>query len=115
MPLRPSTIPARMKVRRLRMQRQRASTSEASSDGARPRHSPADVDTSQEGNDAMKVAFCAQRLGSAAVMLAAVACLSQAGCIMGSTRAVPAARLPDIYQAEHRCDKVPINLTLLRQ
>jgi len=63
----------------------------------------------------MKIAVLIKRLGSLASLLAALACLSQTGCITGATRAIPASRLPDIYKAEPKCEEVPVNLTLLRQ
>lgn len=48
-------------------------------------------------------------------ILATALCLVQTGCVTYAARAVPASRLPDAYQAEPRCDKVPVNFTLLRQ
>jgi len=63
----------------------------------------------------MKVAAFASQLGALGGILAAVLCLAQTGCITGAAHAVPAARLPAIYQAESRCDKIPVNFTLLRQ
>jgi hypothetical protein len=48
-------------------------------------------------------------------LLATVLCLTQTGCITGAKHAVPASRLPDVYRGETRCDKVPVNFTLLRQ
>jgi hypothetical protein len=63
----------------------------------------------------MKVALNAKQLWSLGGILATLLCLAQTGCITGATRAVPASRLPEIYKAEPRCDKVPVNFTLLRQ
>lgn len=63
----------------------------------------------------MKIALLARQLGSLGGALAALLCLTQAGCITGATRAIPATRLPEIYKAEPKCDDIPINLTLLRQ
>lgn len=63
----------------------------------------------------MKVAVFAKQLLSLGGILAAMLSLTQTGCITGAAHAVPASRLPDIYKAEPRCDKVPVNLTLLRQ
>ena len=63
----------------------------------------------------MKVALNAKQIWSLGGILAALLCLAQTGCITGATRAVPASRLPEIYKAEPRCDKVPVNFTLLRQ
>jgi protein involved in polysaccharide export with SLBB domain len=63
----------------------------------------------------MRIAFQNRLLWSLGGLLASALCLVQAGCITYAAHAIPASRLPDIYQAETRCDKVPVNFTLLRQ
>src|SRR5690348_10145610 len=68
-----------------------------------------------QGDDAMKIAVLTRHLWTLGGLLAVLVCLSQMGCIMGATRAIPATRLPDIYKAPPKCEMVPVNLTLLRQ
>lgn len=63
----------------------------------------------------MKVALIQQQWSALAAACLALLAMTQAGCITATYSAVPATRLPAIYQAETRCNKVPVNFTLLRQ
>ena len=64
----------------------------------------------------MKIAHVSINMWSLGGLWAAMLCLGQVGCVVTyTTTAVPAARLPAIYQAEPKCGKVPVNFTLLRQ
>ena len=57
----------------------------------------------------MKIAQFANRMGSLGGMLAALLCVTQLGCITGATRAIPATRLPDIYNLQMPADLVVLS------
>jgi Polysaccharide biosynthesis/export protein len=64
----------------------------------------------------MRIARINQTLSALGGIWAAMLCLSHTGCtVMYSQNAVPASRLPLVYQAENKCCRVPVNFTLLRQ
>jgi hypothetical protein len=64
----------------------------------------------------MRIARINQTMQVLTGVWAAIMCLGNTGCsIMYSNNAVPATRLPLVYQAENRCCRVPVNYTLLRQ
>jgi Polysaccharide biosynthesis/export protein len=63
----------------------------------------------------MKIVWVNQIANKLLLLWAALFTVSQVGCITYTAHAVPATRLPSVYQAEPKCCKVPVNFTLLRQ